>query len=63
MEQMTSRFARAWQDAIAEEAPAFGPPEKKLLELDVDLNAQGLAFVADARRRRAAARPDGADQT
>jgi glyoxylase-like metal-dependent hydrolase (beta-lactamase superfamily II) len=63
VEQMTSRFARAWQDAIAEEAPAFGPPEKKLLELDVDLNAQGLAFVADARRRRAAARPDGADPT
>jgi glyoxylase-like metal-dependent hydrolase (beta-lactamase superfamily II) len=50
---MTARFARAWQVAIAEEAPAFGEPEKKLLELDVDLNAQGLAVVADARRRGA----------
>jgi glyoxylase-like metal-dependent hydrolase (beta-lactamase superfamily II) len=51
--EMTSRFARAWSDAIAEEAPWFGDTERRLLALDVDLNAQGLAFVADARRRAA----------
>jgi glyoxylase-like metal-dependent hydrolase (beta-lactamase superfamily II) len=53
---MTQRLARAWQEAIAEEAPRFGEAEKKLLALDVELNAQGLAYVADARRagRRAA---------
>jgi glyoxylase-like metal-dependent hydrolase (beta-lactamase superfamily II) len=49
--EMTARFARAWEDAIAEEAPTFGEAEKKLLALDIDLNAQGLAFVADAKRR------------
>ncbi len=56
---LTARFARAWEAAIAAEAPAFGEEEKKLLALDVDLNAQGLAFVADARRRKAL-RGDGA---
>jgi glyoxylase-like metal-dependent hydrolase (beta-lactamase superfamily II) len=49
--EMTARFARAWEGAIAEEAPAFGEAERAFLALDVDLNAQGLAFVADARRR------------
>ncbi len=51
---MTARLARAWEQAIAEEAPSFGDAEKGLLALDVDLNAQGLAFVADAKRRTAA---------
>jgi glyoxylase-like metal-dependent hydrolase (beta-lactamase superfamily II) len=49
---MTARLARAWEAAIAEEAPAFGDEERRLLALDVELNAQGLAFVADARRRK-----------
>ena len=49
--EMTARFARAWGDAIAEEAPTFGEAETKFLALDIDLNAQGLAFVADAKRR------------
>jgi glyoxylase-like metal-dependent hydrolase (beta-lactamase superfamily II) len=51
--EMTARFAHAWEAAIAEEAPHFGPAEKKFLALDVDLNAQGLAVVADAKRRAA----------
>lgn len=47
-----ARFAAAWWKAIEEEAPAFGPNEKKLLELDVRLNAQGLAYAADSMRHR-----------
>jgi len=50
VDAMTARLARAWADAIAEEAPQFGDLEKKLLGLDVELNAQGLAFVANAKR-------------
>lgn len=49
---MTVRLAAAWSAAILEEAPAFGPPEMEWLSLDIELNAQGLAFVADARRPR-----------
>jgi glyoxylase-like metal-dependent hydrolase (beta-lactamase superfamily II) len=52
VEAMTARLAKAWEQAIAREAPAFGGAERKLLELDVELNAQGLAFVADARRAK-----------
>ena len=52
---MTARLADAWRRAIAEEAPAFGEAEMKWLELDVDLNAQGLAVVADAARKASAA--------
>ncbi|WP_394850033.1 MBL fold metallo-hydrolase [Pendulispora brunnea] len=52
LEQMTARLARAWENAIAEEAPAFGEAEKKHLALDVELNAQGLAFVANAQRAK-----------
>ncbi len=48
---MTARFARAWVAAIAEEAPAFGEAEMNFLAFDVDLNAQGLAVAADAKRR------------
>jgi len=48
--EMTARFARAWEAAIAEEAPAFGEAERAFLAFDVDLNAQGLAFVAAAKR-------------
>jgi glyoxylase-like metal-dependent hydrolase (beta-lactamase superfamily II) len=47
---MRARFVRAWDAAILEEAPWFGEAEKSLLALDVDLNAQGLAAVADAKR-------------
>ncbi len=44
------RFVSAWQDAIAEEAPHFGADEKAFLDLDVRLNAQGLAYAADTLR-------------
>jgi len=39
----------AWRAAIREEAPSFGESEMKLLALDVELNAQGLAYAAGAR--------------
>ena len=49
---LQERFAAAWRKAIAEEAPRFGEAEAKLLALDVELNAQGLAYAAEARRAR-----------
>ncbi|HSQ62881.1 MAG TPA: MBL fold metallo-hydrolase [Polyangiaceae bacterium] len=51
VEALQARFARAWREAIAEEAPRFGHEEYALLALDIELNAQGLAFAAGARRR------------
>jgi glyoxylase-like metal-dependent hydrolase (beta-lactamase superfamily II) len=45
-----ARFVTAWWSAIAEEAPQFGKDENDLLTLDVTLNAQGLAYAANARR-------------
>jgi len=50
VEAIQARFARAWREAIAEEAPRFGQEEYALLALDIELNAQGLAFAARARR-------------
>jgi glyoxylase-like metal-dependent hydrolase (beta-lactamase superfamily II) len=52
-----ARFAGLWRRAIADEAPSFGEDEMKLLALDVELNAQGLAHAATSIReeRRAAA--------
>jgi glyoxylase-like metal-dependent hydrolase (beta-lactamase superfamily II) len=47
---MEARLASLWWGAVAEEAPAFGAEEKKLLALDVELNAQGLAYAADTLR-------------
>jgi len=41
-----------WREAIREEAPSFGPAEMKLLALDVELNAQGLAFAAESLRKK-----------
>jgi len=49
---MEARLTSAWWGAIAEEAPRFGAEEKALLKLDVELNAQGLAYVADALRSK-----------
>jgi glyoxylase-like metal-dependent hydrolase (beta-lactamase superfamily II) len=48
---LEARFAAAWWKAIDEEAPRFGEKEKKLLELDVRVNSQGLAHAADAIRK------------
>ena len=50
---MTERFARAWTEAILKEAGWFGAEELDLLALDIDLNAQGLAFAANAKRTAA----------
>lgn len=47
---MEARLASLWWEAIAEEAPRFGAEEKELLRLDVELNAQGLAYAAGALR-------------
>ena len=55
LDTMTARMARAWTDAIVREAPSFGPEEMDWLALDIDLNAQGLAFVANAKRAAAGA--------
>jgi glyoxylase-like metal-dependent hydrolase (beta-lactamase superfamily II) len=51
-EAMTARFEAAWRQAIAEEAPSFGPAEMEFLALDVELNAQGLAVAAAAKRSK-----------
>jgi glyoxylase-like metal-dependent hydrolase (beta-lactamase superfamily II) len=52
IETIETRFVDEWWKAIDEEAPRFGASEKKLLELDVKINAQGLAHAADAIRTR-----------
>lgn len=46
------RLRGAWTDAIHAEAPHFGKDDLALLALDIELNAQGLAFVAAARRAK-----------
>jgi glyoxylase-like metal-dependent hydrolase (beta-lactamase superfamily II) len=55
IDALEARFASAWWKAVEEEAPRFGESEKKLLELDVRLNAQGLAYAADQIRKGRAA--------
>lgn len=50
LEPMQARLEDAWRAAIREEAPRFGADELGLLALDVELNGQGLAYVANARR-------------
>ncbi len=56
---LTSSLAGAWRAAIAKEsdarALAFDEAAFGFLELDIDLNAQGIAVVADMRRKRASA--------
>ncbi len=49
---METRLASLWRAAIAEEAPTFGAEENQLLALDIELNAQGLTFVADSLRTK-----------
>ena len=55
--EMTARLTVAWRDALVSAARArgidLGPAELALLALDIELNAQGVAFVADARRTKA----------
>ncbi|HWL85204.1 MAG TPA: MBL fold metallo-hydrolase [Polyangiaceae bacterium] len=51
VDAMTARLVQSWKDAIAEEAPRFGGAELEYLAFDIEINAQGLAYVADAKRR------------
>ncbi len=44
------RLQAEWWEAIAEEAPWLTPDDQKLLALDVELNAQGLAYVIQRQR-------------
>jgi glyoxylase-like metal-dependent hydrolase (beta-lactamase superfamily II) len=47
---MQERLEQRWRQAVVEEAPRFGREEHALLKLDIELNAQGLAYVAAAMR-------------
>ena len=49
-EAMTKSLSKKWHDAILEEAPRFGPTEMDFLSLDMELNGQGLAVAAAAKR-------------
>lgn len=55
LDAMTKRLEVLWRDAIVADAKArnlgFGEAEFATLALDVELNAQGLAYVADVARR------------
>jgi glyoxylase-like metal-dependent hydrolase (beta-lactamase superfamily II) len=55
VEIMTARLARAWRGALKQEAESrgldFGEDEWKLLAMDIALNAQGIAAVAEAKRK------------
>jgi glyoxylase-like metal-dependent hydrolase (beta-lactamase superfamily II) len=56
--ERAARLAHRIREAIRAESDrrglGFGEAEHRLLDLDVELNAQGLAFVADKRRRSSA---------
>ncbi|HEX4460194.1 MAG TPA: MBL fold metallo-hydrolase, partial [Polyangia bacterium] len=47
---LEQRLQAEWWAALAEEAPWLTPEDQKLLALDVELNAQGLAYVIRAQR-------------
>jgi glyoxylase-like metal-dependent hydrolase (beta-lactamase superfamily II) len=59
IEPMTERIRQSLRAAIAESAERLGlvlaQADWDLLALDIDLNAQGIAFAADKKRRRAGA--------
>lgn len=50
VETLQKELEEKWRGALREAAPSFGESEMKLLALDIELNAQGLAFAADAAR-------------
>jgi len=56
--ELERQLAEAWRTALTDDAKALGlqldAADWKLLDLDVELNAQGVAFAADKRRRDAA---------
>ncbi len=51
---LTAKLTRLWKEAVVAEAAerhlGFGEPELRLLALDIELNAKGLASVAVSRR-------------
>lgn len=55
VEAITDRLKQAWRQAVAEEADArrlgFDDEAYRLLALDIELNAQGLAVAAEAMRQ------------
>ncbi len=57
VEVMTQRLARAWRQAVADESArrglGFSDEAFRVLALDLELNAQGLAFVASSRATKA----------
>jgi len=61
VEAMATRLTQAWRSAVAEESSrrglGFSEAAFRVLSLDLELNAQGLAFVAAARRAKAV-KPD-----
>ena len=56
-EVITGRLMNAWRDAVAETSDArglgFDEAAYRHLAMDIELNAQGIASVAIARRKRA----------
>ncbi|MEO6417795.1 MAG: MBL fold metallo-hydrolase, partial [Polyangiaceae bacterium] len=56
-EAITSRLTEAWRDAVTEAASihgaAFVEAAHRQLAMDIELNAQGIAVVAIARRKLA----------
>lgn len=61
VEEITARLRVAWREAIAREVDSrglhFGDAEWKVLALDIDLNAQGLAVAAELKRNPPLPRP------
>lgn len=59
MEAITTRLTKAWRDAVKETSDArglaFDEAAYRHLAMDIELNAQGIAVVANARRMRARA--------
>ncbi|HEY6461923.1 MAG TPA: MBL fold metallo-hydrolase [Polyangiaceae bacterium] len=55
--ELQAKIRAAIDEESTRRGLGFGEAEKKLLTLDVDLNAQGIAFVADRARKGATAQP------
>ena len=57
VEAITTRLTKAWRDAVKETSDArglaFDEAAYRHLAMDIDLNAQGIASVAIARRKKA----------
>jgi glyoxylase-like metal-dependent hydrolase (beta-lactamase superfamily II) len=51
--ELEAELRGRWRQAITSEAPHFGPEAFQLLGLDVELNAQGLAYAVTSARKKA----------